>query len=85
MTSYNFNLLIWLVIFIQSVRTDILTPPYFNLAANKSITATATCGEGAKDGRELYCKLTSSTNSQRETNFETIKVRNKRLFDLFYW
>ncbi|VVC86157.1 unnamed protein product [Leptidea sinapis] len=36
------------------VRAEILTPPYFNLALGKKITATATCGD---EGPELYCKL----------------------------
>ncbi|XP_054036118.1 laminin subunit alpha-3 [Dryobates pubescens] len=36
-----------------------LHPPYFNLAAAASISATATCGEAAEGGGrpELYCKL----------------------------
>lgn len=33
-----------------------LTPPYFNLAEGRHISATATCGVGT-DGPELYCKL----------------------------
>ncbi|CAH0382822.1 unnamed protein product [Bemisia tabaci] len=34
----------------------VLTPPYFNLAANRRVTASATCGVGTP-GPELYCKL----------------------------
>jgi hypothetical protein len=45
------------------VESIILTPPYFNLVSNKKVLATATCGEREK---ELYCKLTGSTASDRE-------------------
>jgi laminin alpha 3/5 len=45
----------------------ILTPPYFNLVANKKVEATATCGEGI-DEPEFYCKLTGSTATDRETS-----------------
>ncbi|KAG8311903.1 hypothetical protein J6590_034493 [Homalodisca vitripennis] len=34
----------------------VLTPPYFNLAEGRRVTATATCGEGV-EGPELFCKL----------------------------
>lgn len=38
----------------EPVLAEVLTPPYFNLAAGRKITATATCGD---KGPELYCKL----------------------------
>ncbi|KAH9496293.1 hypothetical protein Btru_018041, partial [Bulinus truncatus] len=38
----------------------VLTPPYFNLAQGRNITATATCGYGVPY-RELYCRLTGAT------------------------
>ncbi|KAM3968484.1 laminin subunit alpha [Aphomia sociella] len=47
------NALIVLVL-INIACAEILTPPYFNLAQGKKITATATCGD---EGEELYCKL----------------------------
>lgn len=40
---------------VQNVEAE-LTPPYFNLAEGRQISATATCGVGT-DGPELYCKL----------------------------
>ena len=54
----------WLHTFVSGV---ILTPPYFNLVANKRVEATATCGEGI-DEPEFYCKLTGSTATDRETS-----------------
>nr|CAI5850401.1 unnamed protein product [Callosobruchus analis] len=41
---------------IAQARGESLTPPYFNLAEGKRITASATCGEGLQ-GPEMYCKL----------------------------
>lgn len=43
-----------LLLLVSQACAEILTPPYFNLALGKKITATATCGD---EGRELYCKL----------------------------
>lgn len=43
---------------ILPVATEILTPPYFNLALGKHITATATCGD---EGPERYCKLVGAS------------------------
>lgn len=67
--SMNMRLAVGLVVFVvlaaHIAEAVILTPPYFNLVANKRVTATATCGEGVD--RELYCKLTGSTATDRET------------------
>lgn len=52
---------------LESVKAVILTPPYFNLVANKKVVATATCGEGVREP-ELYCKLTGSSATDRETS-----------------
>lgn len=46
--------LIALFVFLHTSTAEILTPPYFNLALGKTISATATCGD---EGPELYCKL----------------------------
>ncbi len=56
-----------LIIKIQQSNGVILTPPYFNLVSNKKVTATATCGENVREP-ELYCKLTGSTATDRETS-----------------
>lgn len=56
-----------LIKLLQSSNAVILTPPYFNLVANKKVEATATCGEGS-NGPEFYCKLTGSTATDRETS-----------------
>ena len=37
----------------------VLTPPYFNLAYNRKIEATSTCGLG-NVGQEQFCKLTGA-------------------------
>lgn len=50
------------------VRPEVLTPPYFNLAEGRRITATATCGQGLQ-GPELYCKLVGA-NSERNVDYE---------------
>ena len=61
------------------VESIILTPPYFNLVSNKKVLATATCGEREK---ELYCKLTGSTASDREA-YDYTKLIQVNLFFLF--
>ncbi|XP_076046327.1 laminin subunit alpha isoform X4 [Oratosquilla oratoria] len=53
------------------VSSQFLSPPSFNLAENRRITATATCGEGVSDP-ELYCKLVGA-NSNRDINVHLIK------------
>ena len=50
-----------------NVNASILSPPYFNLVANKKVEATATCGEDINEP-EFYCKLTGSTATDRETS-----------------
>lgn len=52
----------------RPARPEVLTPPYFNLAEGRRITATATCGEGLQ-GPELYCKLVGA-NSERNVDYE---------------
>lgn len=47
------------------VHSEILTPPYFNLAEGKEITASATCGVDST-GPELYCKLVGANADQKE-------------------
>ena len=45
------------------VSCQVLTPPYFNLAEGRRITATATCGENV-DQPELYCKLVGADSDE---------------------
>lgn len=49
-----------------------LTPPYFNLAFGRNITATATCGEDTDEGPELYCKLVGA-NTDTDENISVIQ------------
>lgn len=81
MKSFNyFNQKLFLLTFlsiisISIVNGAILTPPYFNLVANKNIYATATCGEDVEQP-ELFCKLTGATFSGTEmpSNVNLIQV-----------
>lgn len=59
-----------LILFTSSVNSETLTPPYFNLAEGRKITASSTCGVDI-DGPELYCKLVGSTtdDQQNQTTF----------------
>lgn len=50
---------------------EILAPPYFNLAAGRHITATATCGVDT-EGPELYCKLVGA-NAENDLNVHVIQ------------
>ncbi|CAK1588443.1 unnamed protein product [Parnassius mnemosyne] len=52
-----------LVLYLSAACAEILTPPYFNLAFGKKITATATCGD---EGPELYCKLAGANADHDE-------------------
>ncbi|XP_058060994.1 laminin subunit alpha [Anopheles bellator] len=57
---------------IESVRAE-LTPPYFNLAEGRKITATATCGVDS-DGPELYCKLVgANTETDNQNHYSVIQ------------
>ena len=59
---------------INTSISQVLTPPYFNLAYGRPIVATATCGEGVSEP-ELFCKLTGA-NHEHETvqpNFSVIQ------------
>ena len=59
----------------NTVKSQVLTPPYFNLAVGKRVHATATCGEGVPE-KELYCKLTGANpgrGAEEEPDFEVIQ------------
>lgn len=58
-------------LFLKLVTGESLTPPYFNLAEGKNVSATATCGVDT-EGPELYCKLIGS-NSDNEPNVNVIQ------------
>jgi hypothetical protein len=42
----------------------VLTPPYFNIAEKRKVTANATCGEGVAQ-KEVYCKLVGYDSRDR--------------------
>ncbi|KAG1696659.1 Laminin subunit alpha [Nymphon striatum] len=53
--------------------SQVLTPPYFNLAVGRRITASATCGVGVSES-ELYCKLVgANTDKQDNPNINLIQ------------
>lgn len=54
---------------VHQAGAEILTPPYFNLAEGRNITATATCGD---DEAELYCKLVGA-NAENDVNINVIQ------------
>ena len=47
---------------VARIDAEELAPPYFNLADNRRIYASATCGEDVT-GPELYCKLVGASSS----------------------
>ena len=62
---YSSIKLLFVLIVINCVFVDfnngaVLTPPYFNLAQGRNITATATCGVNVP-GPELFCRLVGAT------------------------
>lgn len=63
----GFILLLLLNLLHVSVE-QVLTPPTFNLAKGREITATATCGLGVSKP-ELYCQLTGVVD-ETEVNQE---------------
>lgn len=59
-----------------------LTPPYFNLAEGRHISATATCGVGS-DGPELYCKLVgANTENDVHHNYSLVQGQVNIVTDL---
>lgn len=71
---FNVNVWVALVAILTCalvLDAKILTPPYFNLAEGRNITASATCGEDT-DGPELYCKLVGA-NAENDLQVHVIQ------------
>lgn len=68
-----FTLSLLCVYVIQFCDAQVLTPPTFNLAKGRKITASATCGYGVAT-KELYCRLTGSTGDDDEDREIMIQV-----------
>ncbi|XP_074042767.1 laminin subunit alpha [Leptinotarsa decemlineata] len=64
-------LLVLFIFHVDCIRGESLTPPYFNLAEGKNITASATCGEDI-EGPELFCKLIGA-NSENDLTVNVIQ------------
>jgi len=64
--------LLLLATFICFTRGEVLTPPYFNLAQQREITATATCGENVAVP-EWFCRLTGATGEEKMAGTELIR------------
>lgn len=69
------------VLLISKTNSETLTPPYFNLAEGRKITASSTCGLDI-DGPELYCKLVGShtDDQQNQTSFNIDDQFNPGLY-----
>ena len=66
-TAYTHKMLAVLLALLATASAQyVLTPPYFNIAENRPITANATCGEGGV-GKESYCKLVGGFDRIDET------------------
>ena len=63
-----------LLTIISQTTSQILEPPYFNLAYGKTIVASSTCGEGVTEP-ELFCKLTGADAASQGLlgNYEVIQ------------
>ena len=64
----------------QTVNSVLLAPELFNLVSNRKVAASATCGEGI-DEPELYCKLTGSTASERESSSYLNLIQVSRILE----
>ena len=73
-------LIITLFYCINTSFSQVLTPPYFNLAYGRPIVATATCGEGVTEP-ELFCKLTGA-NPEHEAVQPHFSVIQGQLCDV---
>lgn len=60
-----------------AVRAE-LTPPYFNLAEGRKISATATCGVETEEP-ELYCKLVGANTENYNHSRTLIQGQVRRL------
>lgn len=75
------------------VTGQVLTPPTFNLAKGRKISANATCGyENGEPGPgfvELYCRLTGATGTKEDVTREIIQVmrsyKSTALLPTFYY
>lgn len=62
-----------------------LTPPYFNLAEGRQISATATCGVGVEEP-ELYCKLVgANTENDVHHNYSLVQGQVNIPFTIFIY
>ena len=59
-----------LTVVVSLTNAQVLTPPYFNLAQGRNITASATCGV---PNSELYCRLTGATGYKEAASREVIQ------------
>lgn len=77
---------LWAVLVLQAVngvQGETLTPPYFNLAEGKKITASATCGVDT-DGPELYCKLIGANDENDLNAHNVLKGHVRALLYIFF-
>lgn len=78
----SLNLLLQAIFIVSTLlhnsSTQILNPPYFNLAEGSTITATATCGVNVTTSKERFCRLTGASADERQ------QILNDRFHNLYY-
>lgn len=75
------SIVVFLMLTVTTVNAE-LTPPYFNLAEGRKISASATCGVDT-DGPELYCKLVGANTENDHQDYSVIQgqVSEIRLYN----
>ena len=69
---------------LNATFAEVLTPPYFNLAVKKHVSATSTCGYGVSEP-ELFCKLTGANRDNVRTEvLEDFELIRGQLCDYCY-
>lgn len=76
------SIVVFLMLTVTTTVKAELTPPYFNLAEGRKISASATCGVDT-DGPELYCKLVGANTENDHQDYSVIQgqVSEIRLYN----
>ena len=75
-----FIAIVLVFLLVELSESQVLTPPYFNLAVGRTIQASSTCGQEV-DETELYCKLTGANPGSRGEGFHEYTVIQGQLCD----
>lgn len=74
------SVLILILICVDKITSETLTPPYFNLAQERDIYASATCGQNVSIP-EWYCRLTGATGEERNRMSDSSSIRSGQFCD----